>query len=101
MSALNYPDNSWVTEANTRIEEIRQSQVEFNFLDVEATELRLEVEQLSHTFPFGQAVSSERMAECHYSGTDHDECLFIRNNFNWIVDTWRSAGPGLSQGQHL
>ena len=43
-----------MTEANARIEEIRKSQVEFNFLDVEATELRLEVEQLSHTFPFGQ-----------------------------------------------
>ena len=83
-------------EANARIEEIRKSNVEFTFLDVEATELSIEVEQLSHSFPFGQAVSSERVAECHYSGTDHDECLFIKTNYNWIVDTWRSllSTPG-------
>ena len=80
-------------DANARIEEIRKSQVEFNFLNVEATELSLEVEQLSHTFPFGQAVNSERIAECKYSGADHDECLFIRENYNWIVDTWRSDRP--------
>ena len=86
-------------DANARIEEIRQSQVEFNFLNVEATELRLEVEQLSHTFPFGQAVSSERLSECQYSGVDHDECLFIRENYNWIVDTWRSARPRATTDQ--
>ena len=84
-----------MADANARIEELRKSQVEFNFLDVEATELSLEVEQLSHSFPFGQAVNSERIAECHYSGTDHDECLFIKTNYNWIVDTWRSARASL------
>ena len=93
---LSSSDNSWVEDANARIEELRKSQVEFNFLDVEATELSLEVEQLSQTFPFGQAVSSERIAECQYSGADHDECLFIRSNYNWIVDTWRSARAGLA-----
>ena len=93
MSSLPDLDDSWVAAANARIEEIRKSQVEFNFLNVEATELSIEVEQLSHSFPFGQAVSSERIAECHYSGQDHEECLFIRNNYNWIVDTWRSTRP--------
>ena len=73
--------------------QLGKSEVEFNFLNVEATELSIEVEQLSHSFPFGQAVSSERIAECHYSGQDHEECLFIRNNYNWIVDTWRSTRP--------
>ena len=82
-------------DANARIEEIRKSKVEFNFLDVEATELTIEVDHLSHTFPFGQAVSSERIAECHYSGSDHDECLFIKTNYNWIVDTWRSVRASL------
>ena len=84
-------------EANARIEELRKNRVELNFLDVEATELSIEVEQLSHSFPFGQAVSSERVAECQYSGTDHGECLFIKTNYNWIVDTWRSPVSTPSQ----
>ena len=54
-------------EANARIEEIRKSNVEFTFLDVEATELSIEVEQLSHSFPFGKAVSSERKKSSLFS----------------------------------
>ena len=49
----------------------------------------MEVEQVSHTFPFGQAVNSERIAECQHSGIDDGQCSFIRANYNWIVDTFR------------
>ena len=79
-----------MTEANARIEEIRKSQVEFNFLDVEATQLSLEVEQLSHSFPFGQAVVSTNIAACHLAGEEDNYCSFVSNNFNWLVDTYRS-----------
>ena len=82
-------DDSWQEEANKRIEEIRKSEVTFNFLDVDARELRLEVEHLAHSFPFGQAVSSGKIAECHYTGTDDGECSFIKTNYNMIVDTFR------------
>ena len=82
-------DDSWQEEANTRIEELRKSDVQINFVDVDATELSVEVEQVSHSFPFGQAVNSERIAECQHSGTDDGQCSFIRANYNWIVDTFR------------
>ena len=78
-----------MTDANARIEELRKSQVEFNFLDVEATELSLEVEQLSHSFPFGQAVASNNIAACHSAGEDDNYCSYVSNNFNWLVDTYR------------
>ena len=79
-----------MADANARIEELRKSQVEFNFLNVEATELSLEVEQLSHSFPFGQAVVSNNIAACHSAGEDDNYCSYVSNNFNWLVDTYRS-----------
>ena len=72
------------------IEEIRKSKVELNFLNVEATELSIEVEQLSHSFPFGQAVTSKTLAACYSAGEDDNYCSYVRDNFNWLVDTYRS-----------
>ena len=83
------PDDSWKGEADKRIEEIRKSDVVFNFLDVDARELVLEVDQLSQRFPFGQAVNSKSIAGCYLTGADDGECSFIRNNYNMIVDTFR------------
>ena len=80
-------------DANARIEEIRKSNVEFNFLDVEATELSIEVEQLSHSFPFGQAVTSNTLAACYDTGEDDNYCSYVQDNFNWLVDTYRFQPP--------
>ena len=86
-------------DANARIEEIRKSNVEFNFLDVEATELSIEVEQLSHSFPFGQAVTSISLAGCYSAGEDDNYCSYVQNNFNWLVDTYRMKWKAMEPNQ--
>ena len=65
----------------------------FSFPDIDARELRLEVEQTSHLFPFGQAVQSVAIASCYDQVTDSaldNYCQYVRSNFNWIVDTYRN-----------
>ena len=82
-------DLTWQDEANQRIEKLRKRKVEFNFLDIEARELTVEVEQTSHLFLFGQAVDSDLIASCYDSGRDENYCNYVRNNFNIITDTYR------------
>ena len=94
-------DDSWRDEANMRIEEIRKSDVMFNFIDVDATELSLEVEQLTHSFPFGQSVASMNIAECHDSGLDDNYCTYVKENFNWLVDGYRMKWKALEPHQVL
>ena len=96
---LTSSDDSWVAAANARIEEIRKSQVEFNFLDVEATELSIEVEQLSHSFPFGQAVMSSNIAGCQEAGENDNYCSYVGQNFNWLVDTYRMKWKAMEPHQ--
>ena len=90
ISLHNTDDDSWKEEANDRIEKLRKRNVEFNFDDVDARQLRLEVKQSSHLFPFGQAVDSPHIASCHDEGRDDDYCSYARDNFNMITDTYRS-----------
>ena len=92
-------DDSWVADANARIEELRKSKVEFNFLNVEATELSIEVEQLSHSFPFGQAVVSSNIAGCEEAGENDNYCSYVGENFNWLVDTYRMKWKAMEPHQ--
>ena len=95
-----YPsDDSWKDGANARIDEIRKSDVQFNFVDVDATELSLEVVQVSHSFPFGQAVASKTIAACHEAGEDDNYCTFIRQNYNWLVSSFRMKWKHLEPHQ--
>ena len=80
---------SWKEEANDRIEQLRKRNVIFNFLDTDASKLVLDVVQTSHSFPFGQAVNSEHIAGCRISDKDDEVCDFVKQNFNWVVDTFR------------
>ena len=92
-------DDSWRDEANTRIEELRKSDVQMNFVDVDATELSVEVEQVSHSFPFGQAVVSQTIADCSDDGEDDNYCTYVKDNFNWLVDTYRMKWKAIEPHQ--
>ena len=82
----------WEEEANQRIDALRKRNVNINFnLDssVIIEDLVLEIEQKSHNFPFGTAVKSTRIADCYDANADDKYCEFVRDNFNWLVDTYR------------
>ena len=70
------------------------------FNNIDARDLVLEVEQTSHFFPFGQAVQSKAIADCHDQGVDNNYCQYVSQNFNWIVDTYRQI-PDTYPTQHF
>ena len=78
-------------QRTSRLEKLRKRRVEFNFLDIDASELTVEVEQTSHLFPFGQAVDSDIIASCYDADQDDNYCSYARDNFNMITDTYRLA----------
>ena len=85
-------EGEWIEEANQRIDRLRKKNVKVDLNvdpDVSIEELLLEVHQISHHFPFGAAVKSDRIASCFDEGEDNMYCSFIREHFNWIVDTYR------------
>ena len=47
--------------------------------------------QISHSFPFGHACKSPLISSCQESGRDSEFCQHIGNNYNLVVDTFRSA----------
>ena len=86
------PDLSWKDEANRRIETLRKRDVSFEFVDIDASSLWLDIQQTQHLFPFGQAVKSPIIASCYDQAADikfNNYCNFVSQNFNWIVDTYR------------
>ena len=83
-------DGTWREDANTRIEEQRKRIVQLNFPNIDATDLTINYQQLSHQFPFGQAVISDRISDCQVGNTEWtDYCDYVADNYNWIVDTYR------------
>lgn len=85
------PDNSWRDCVEQKINTLRKNDIEFNFIGVDATGLSLNFEQLSHDYPFGHAVKSEWMDACYISNHDDELCSHIKENYNWIVDTYRCS----------
>ena len=83
------PDDSWKNDIDEKIDMIRKSNVKINFFDIDASILTLDVQQQTQNFPFGQAVVSEDIADCHLSGYDTKLCSHVSENYNWIVDTYR------------
>ena len=83
------PDLSWKDEANRRIETLRKREVSFDFVDIDASSLVLDIQQTQHLFPFGQAVKSPIIASCYDEAEDNNYCNFVRQNFNMMVDTYR------------
>ena len=81
---------NWEEEANKRIESLRKRNVEISFdLDsINPGKLQLEINQKNHKFPFGTAVESPRIADCYDADIDDPYCGFVRENFNWLVDTF-------------
>ena len=86
------PDLSWKDQADRRIESLRKREVSFEFVDIADSDLSLDIQQTQHLFPFGQAVKSPIIASCYDQEAAVDDinyCDFVRQNFNWIVDTYR------------
>ena len=52
-------DDSWKDDVDAKIDALRKRNVNLNFIDIEATELELDVVQETHKFPFGHAVISQ------------------------------------------
>ena len=73
----------------SNLSSFRKKEVKFDFDDVETQDVSLEVEQISHLFPFGQAVYSPELANCHDQDSSSNYCEYVSQNFNWIVDTYR------------
>ena len=53
------PDGAWKNGIDAKIDALRKRNVNINFIDIEATELELDVVQETHKFPFGHAVISQ------------------------------------------
>ena len=87
----------WEEKAVKRINALRKRDLRIELVMPEGTsydQLVLEVTQLAHSFPFGTAVKSPRIAACWDAG-DGDQpvndayCNFVEENCNWVVDTYR------------
>ena len=52
-------DDSWKDDVDAKIDALRKRDVTINFIDIEATELELDIVQETHKFPFGHAVISQ------------------------------------------
>ena len=83
------PDGAWKNGIDAKIDTLRKRNIQLNFNGIAVEELEIDVEQLSHKFPFGHAVQSTRIQECQLSGIDNAYCAYVRDNYNWIVDTYR------------
>jgi len=82
------PDN-WRQDVDAKIDALRKKDLTFNFAGIDASGLELEITQLTHKYPFGQAVQGPAIAECQTIGVDNNYCSYVKNNFNWVVDTFR------------
>ena len=51
-------DDSWENDVDSKIDAIRKRKVQINFIDLDTSELSLEIVQKDHKFPFGHAVQS-------------------------------------------
>jgi len=87
----------WEEEAALRIDTLRKRDLKMEVVMPEGTsydQLKLEVTQVGHGFPFGTAVKSPRIAACWDAGNGTQPvndayCNFVEENYNWVVDTYR------------
>ena len=91
------PDpGAWQSEANQRIEQLRQTDltVTVGGVDSEAT---IELTMLRHSFPFGTALNANLIKKCVNHGSDDAYCSFAKDNFNFVVlenaMKWESIEP--------
>ena len=82
-------DGAWDDGIEDKIDTLRKKNVTINFFDIVATDLVVDVEQVTHGFPFGHAVVSNTISDCHIAEADDEYCQHVKNNYNWIVDTYR------------
>ena len=97
----------WEEEANARIDQIRKRNLTISVGMFEKMEgldpfnLKIELTQLSHMFPFGTALNGQRIRSCVENGVDDLYCTFAKDNFNYIVlenaMKWSSVEPNRGQ----
>ena len=91
LTEVNSGDN-WEDDVEANIDALRKKNVKINFIGVEQSEiddLTLDIEQVTHNYPFGHAVQAAAISECESSGTDNYYCKHVKDNYNWIVDTYK------------
>ena len=95
---------SWEDNANARIDQLRKSELTIfvNLPELEDTaNVKVELIQQRHRFPFGTAVSGQLIRQCAENGKDDLYCSFASDNFNYVVlenaMKWASLEP--SRGQ--
>ena len=84
-------EGNWKEEADKRIEILRKRNMKINYRidETNPEDLEFEIVQKTHQFPFGTAVISSRIADCYDAEEDNAYCSFVRDNFNWMVDSYR------------
>lgn len=73
--------NSWKTEANARIEQIRKRDAEIKVLDSNGSpvpQAQIAVRQKKHSFGFGSAINTNVLTNTNYAN-------FFKANFEWAV----------------
>jgi len=84
------PDDTWKQDVGERIDSLRKRDIKINLINFEDTELiKADVRQINHQFPFGHAVASQLISDCEIAGIDDEFCTHVKENYNWIVDTYR------------
>ncbi len=93
----------WKEEANERIDQIRKRNMTISVgtsgksEGVNPFNLKIELTQLSHLFPFGTALNGHKIRSCVENRVDDLYCSFARDNFNYIVlenaMKWSSVEP--------
>ena len=79
-------DDSWKQGVEERIDSLRKRDININLINFEDNDLlKVDVRQVNHQFPFGQAVKSKHISECEIAGVDNELCTHVKENYNWIV----------------
>ena len=69
--------------------------------NVDAANVRVELNHIRHRFPFGTALNGQKIRQCVENGNDDLYCSFAKENFNYVVlenaMKWASVEPNRGQ----
>lgn len=95
---------SWEEQANARIDQLRKSDLTISVKLPESRgndDVKIELNQVRHRFPFGTALNGQKIRQCVESGNDDLYCSFAKDNFNYVVlenaMKWASIEPNRGQ----
>jgi len=95
---------SWEDEANARIDLVRKRNLTISVQTkehVDPSNFKIELNHISHKFPFGTALNGQKIRSCMENGLDDLYCTFAKENFNYVVlenaMKWASIEPNRGQ----